>query len=96
MFGNDGYNPPSRFIGEIDEKYLDKEDTNLVYTQKSKVRIDNIDEDINYTIGEKVRHEEFGEGIIITVDKSILTIAFPHPYGIKKMMKGHKSLTKIS
>ena len=47
-----------------------------------------------YNVGEKVIHETFGEGIIITVDKSILTIAFPHPYGIKKIMKGHKSIIK--
>ena len=48
-----------------------------------------------YNIGDKVSHSEFGEGIIVMVDKSILTIAFPHPYGIKKIMKGHKSITKV-
>ena len=36
-----------------------------------------------------------GEGIIVMVDKSILTIAFPHPYGIKKIMRGHKSIVKV-
>jgi len=29
------------------------------------------------------------------IDKSLVTIAFPHPYGVKKMMKNHKSLTKL-
>ena len=45
--------------------------------------------------GEKVVHSEFGEGVIVSVDKTILTIAFPHPYGIKKIMKGHKSIRKV-
>ena len=39
-------------------------------------------------------HDKYGEGIIISVDKSILTIAFAHPHGIIKIMKGHKSLKK--
>ena len=46
-------------------------------------------------MGDHVRHEEFGEGVVISVDKSIITIAFPHPYGIKKMMAKHKSLSKV-
>ena len=62
---------------------------------KSKIVKDNINEDEEYSIGEKIRHEEFGEGIVVTIDKSILTIAFPHPFGIKKIMKGHKSITKL-
>ena len=40
-------------------------------------------------------HDDFGEGVIVSVDKSILTVAFPHPYGIKKLMKGHKSIRKV-
>ncbi len=97
-FGQDNYNPPSRFIGEISEEYLDKEDNkndtfkNKYIRPKAKM---NIDETEEYSLGEKVMHDEFGEGVIITVDKSILTIAFPHPIGIKKIMKGHKSLRKI-
>ena len=38
---------------------------------------------------------EFGEGIVISMDKSILTVAFPHPIGIKKLMKGHPNITKL-
>ena len=26
----------------------------------------------------------------------ILTVAFKHPYGIKKLMKNHKSISKVS
>jgi hypothetical protein len=46
-------------------------------------------------MGDHVRHDEFGEGVVISIDGSLITIAFPHPYGIKKMMAKHKSITKI-
>ena len=49
---------------------------------------------VNPTTGEIIVHDDFGEGVVISVDKSIITIAFAHPYGIKKMMKKHKSLHK--
>ena len=54
-----------------------------------------IDNDAEYNIGDKVIHDTFGHGVVVSVDKSILTIAFPHPVGIKKLMKGHKSIKKI-
>lgn len=92
LFGNVSCNPPSRFIKEINDDYLDKD---IVKSKKSVASImDNVS-DGDYNIGDKVNHSEFGEGIIVSVDKSILTIAFPHPYGIKKIMKGHKSIVKV-
>ena len=93
-FGQDNYNPPSRFIGEISEEHLIKEDKDVFKNNKEISRI-TINTDEEYSIGEKVMHDEFGEGVIVTIDKSILTIAFKHPIGIKKIMKGHKSLSKV-
>ncbi len=100
LYGKDNYNPPSRFIGEIDDEYLDKEEIKnqnkkdyKENSRKASKNIINIDEE--YRLGEKVKHDEFGEGVIITIDKSILTIAFSHPYGIKKIIKGHKSIKKL-
>lgn len=96
LYGQDNYNPPSRFIGEINEDYINQEQEkkNIFKSivKKSKINIDSNEE---YNPGDKVRHEEFGEGVVVSVDKSILTIAFPHPYGIKKLMKGHKSFSKV-
>ena len=40
-------------------------------------------------------HDTFGTGVVVGVEKSILTIAFPHPTGIKKLLKGHKSIRKV-
>ena len=48
-----------------------------------------------YKVGDKIIHDTFKQGIVVGVDKSILTIAFPHPIGIKKLLKGHKSIKKI-
>jgi hypothetical protein len=77
----DNMNPISRFINEIGADYIDKGeiDNNKETNSYSK---SSIDETAEYKCGEKVLHNEFGEGVVISVDKSILTIAFPHPYGI--------------
>ena len=40
-------------------------------------------------------HDKYGEGIIISMDSKILTVAFPHPHGIQKLIKGHISIRKV-
>ena len=97
LYGQDSYNPPSRFIGEIDDEYLDKEEIkqNTSSNFNKIFKSSNINKYEEYTPGEKVIHDKYGEGVIITVEPSILTIAFAHPHGIIKIMKGHKSLKKI-
>ena len=96
LYGQDNYNPPSRFINEISSDYItqeqEKKNNFKSIVKNNKINIDSNEE---YNPGDKVRHVDFGEGVVISVDKSILTIAFPHPHGIKKLMKGHKSFTKI-
>ena len=100
LFGQYDSNPPSRFINEISDEYINKElelpkkdsFSKTFYNKSDKYK--NVDTNLEYIIGEKVVHDEFGEGVIITIDKSILTIAFPHPFGIRKIMKGHKSIKK--
>ena len=89
LFGQENYNKPSRFINEIDDEYLDIE---KFIQRKEKVIIDN---DTEYSLGSKVMHEKYGEGVIVGIDKTILTIAFAFPHGIKKMIKGHKSIKKL-
>ena len=97
LYGQDNYNPPSRFINEISDDYIEKEEIKPVTSKvlKSVFKSSNINKYEEYNTGEKVIHDKYGEGVIITVDKSILTIAFAHPHGIVKIMKGHKSLQKI-
>ena len=52
-------------------------------------------ESIDYVVGDFVYHDVFGQGKIIELSGTIATIAFKHPYGIKKLMKNHKSIKKI-
>lgn len=95
IYGMDSMNPPSRFINEIGEQYIDKQfDEKQLFTNSTRMMDNMIDADATYAIGDHVVHDTFGRGIIVGVDKSILTIAFPHPVGIKKLMKGHKSIRK--
>jgi len=92
LYGMDSANPPSRFIKEINEDYLDIdkiEDTIIISKD------DMIDNSVEYNIGDKVIHTTFGQGVIVGIDKTVLSIAFQHPIGIKKLMKGHKSIRKV-
>ena len=94
LFGNISRNAPSRFIKEIDKEYIEIDKPTKIEKITNKVR-KVIDKNIEYEIGERISHTDFGEGIIISIDKSILTVAFPHPVGIKKLMKGHPNIKKI-
>ena len=94
LFGNTNRNMPSRFIDEIDKEYLDIQKRNPIKQTISKVK-KSVDKNATYEIGERISHTDFGEGIVISIDKSILTVAFPHPVGIKKLMKGHPNITKL-
>ena len=92
LYGMDSMNPPSRFINEISDEYIEN---TLNDVSNIQINGDMFDEDVDYNIGDKVIHSVFGQGVIVGVDKTILSIAFPHPHGIKKLMKGHKSIRKV-
>ena len=94
LFGNTNRNMPSRFIEEIDKEYIEIEQKSVINRVVSKVK-KAVDKNATYEVGERISHTDFGEGIVISVDKSILTVAFPHPVGIKKLMKGHPNITKL-
>ena len=96
MFGHDCTNLPSRFIGEINKELLDG------YVSEDNFKEEKIDieekfykDDVDYKKDDYVYHEIFGQGKVINVSGSLVTIAFKHPYGIKKLMKNHKSLSKV-
>lgn len=98
LYGQTKSNPPSRFIDEIDPKYINiKKRTTSIFQKVSKINKRSMftNNNTNYEIGDKIRHVDYGEGVVVNVDKSLVTIAFPHPLGTKKFMKNHRSLTKI-
>ena len=98
LFGNTQINMPSRFMDEIDSKYLDIENnhTGIInkmvnFVKEERFRTD----DVSFNTGDHIKHEEYGEGVVISADGSLITVAFPHPIGIKKLMAKHKSITKL-
>ena len=91
LYGLDNHNPKSRFIGEISDEYLD----DIKITSDKKREKITIDDSVSYSLGEKIKHDEFGDGVIVGIDKMVLTIAFKFPFGIKKIIKGHRSIKKI-
>lgn len=95
IFGDVSYNMPSRFISEINEDNLDIDESVFIKNSKIFKKEEMIDISIEYKSGEKIEHEVFGIGVIVGIEKSILTVAFPHPHGIKYLLKGHKTFRKM-
>ena len=96
MFGHDSANLPSRFINEINRDLID----GTFIEKEEKVEKVNIEDKfykdcVEYQIGDFVYHEVFGQGKVLGISGSLIEIAFKHPYGIKKLMKNHKSLSKV-
>lgn len=99
LFGNTQTNLPSRFMDEIDSKYLEVENNRKSVFKKVNnfVKEEMFNKtDTEYQTGDLISHTEYGQGVIISVDKSIITVAFPHPFGVKKLMKNHKSISKVA
>ena len=94
IYGDISCNPTSRFINEIDEEYLDKDVLDVSNFTPQKPQMLDTNSDIVYNIGDKIIHDVFGRGVVVQIDKSILTVAFPHPHGIKKLLKGHRTFRK--
>ena len=94
LYGKEQANPPSRFLNEIDEHLLDKKFKEESINQKPKEEFFR-EEDVEFNVGDYVYHEVFGQGKVVEVTKSLVSIAFKHPYGIRKLMKNHKSLSKV-
>ena len=97
LFGKDQSNPASRFISEIDSNLLNK-----AFKEQEQQTVEKIDkeemmhkEEVDYQVGDFVYHDTFGQGKVLELNDKLITIAFKHPYGIKKLMKNHKSLNKI-
>ncbi len=94
LYGKDSSNPPSRFIEEIDSELMEMSN-NSIREEKilNKTEMYN-DTEVDYQNGDVVNHVTYGRGVVIGVDKSIVTIAFAKNFGVRKLMKNHKSLKK--
>ena len=93
LYGKTSVNMPSRFINEIDKDLIDAPEKKMVNMKFNKKEAFNDDNGLK--IGDNVIHDIYGPGVVVNVDKSIATIAFKGQ-GIKKLMKNHKSIKKVS
>ena len=99
----------SRFINEIDAKYI--EHVGLGYEKRRmpepgrttssapsfsfSLKENSMQAQTGLKTGDRVSHAKFGEGLVINRKGGIAEIAFPYPYGVKKIAAGHPSLKKV-
>ena len=99
LFGKEQVNPVSRFMSEINPGLLE---TNVKEEElpKKEEKIDTTEmfreEEVDYKVGDYVYHETFGTGKVVEVTNTLVSVAFKHPHGIKKLMKNHKKLSKVT
>ena len=97
LYGNMQVNPPSRFISEISDNLLDKEETkNEMHSLKTKLLYsDDNTSGEEFKNGDIVTHLTFGKGVVVSVDDKFITIAFHQRFGVKKFLKNYKGIRKV-
>ena len=97
LYGNMQMNPPSRFISEISDNLLDKEETkNEMHSLKTKLLYsDDNSSSEEFKNGDIVTHLTFGKGVVVSVDDKFITIAFHQRFGVKKFLKNYKGIRKV-
>lgn len=98
LFGKEQVNPVSRFISEINPDLLETNVKDEIPKKEEKIDTKEMfrEEDVDYKVGDFVYHETFGTGKVVEVTNTLVSVAFKHPHGIKKLMKNHKKLSKIN
>ena len=107
-FGETSQNKNSCFIDEISNDLLDIKGYSEYVTKPYKetnffskkvlntAKLESLNSynknDLNK--GDKITHKKFGLGLVISVTGDNCIIAFPHPYGIKKLFKDHPAISK--
>lgn len=100
LYGQDSYNPPSRFINEIPNEHL-----NFVRPKQSyrssffgTVSSQISDTEHPFKLGEIVKHKVFGEGVVLSIegqgDASRMQINF-NTAGTKWLVTAYANLEKI-
>ena len=92
IFGSRQYNCPSRFITEMDNKFLDFQGGGASYRPKISTSYTPTPTPIikkpTSMVGKLVTHDELGAGVVIEDNGDILTVAFK-TRGIKKVARNY-------
>ncbi len=101
LFGKTSANPPSRFLSEIPQELLE-----FVGEKRGSVQPETIlrskrftpQSELNWSLGDKVQHRKWGMGTVVEVrgegDDQELTIAFPAPVGMKRLLARYAPITR--
>lgn len=97
LFGKEQINPVSRFMGEINKDLIESNAKEELPQKEEKLEVGEMfrEEEIDYEVGDYVYHESFGTGRVLEVTNTLVSVAFKHPHGVKKLMKNHKKLSKV-
>ena len=84
-------------MGEIPKDLIESNAKEELPQHEEKIQVGEMfrEEEIDYQIGDYVYHESFGTGRVVEVTNTLVSVAFKHPYGVKKLMKNHKKLSKV-
>ena len=87
IFGARQYYPASRFIAEMDDRYLDFGGRAQTYERRSpQPQPKPVKPKITSMVGKLITHDELGRGVVIEERDDILTVAFNRA-GIKKVVR---------
>ena len=95
MYGRTNRNPMSRFIKEIDSDLLESDNKEMQSEKTFNKESMYSEEDVSYNVGDVVMHTIYGRGVVVGVEDHLVTIAFSKQYGVRKLMKNHKSIKKV-
>jgi DNA helicase-2/ATP-dependent DNA helicase PcrA len=92
VFGSRQYNCPSRFITEMDNKFLDFQGGSMSYRAKLSNSYASAPKPASHAsvslVGKLVSHDELGAGVVIEDKGDIITVAFK-TRGIKKVARNY-------
>lgn len=97
LYGNVSFNPPSRFINEIDTDLIEKDEkvNNINGVKEFNKERYYKTENTLYNHGDIVMHDTYGKGVVIDADERFVTIAFDKRFGIKKLLSNYQGLRRI-
>ena len=94
LYGKDTMNMPSRFIDEIDSNCIEENDVGVKVEKKIDTKkMYNKSENAEIKIGDIISHESLGTGVVVNMNGDLIDVAFKS--GVKKLMKNHKSISKL-
>ena len=82
------------FIKCYNEDKEDIDNKNMFEEEKIDKKKYYKDEDVDFSDGDIIDHDVYGKGVVVSISGDIITVAFSKKYGIKKLLKNYKGITK--